>query len=144
MDAGPTTHRRGRRSAQSWQRMSAASMVLPSPTLPARVTPLLARVGLRGGEIANLTLEDIDWEGGSVTVHGKTGRVDQLSLPREVGRPIAPNLKAGRHQYLDSSGLSTFWETSTTARCSRGRTLRACSMSGPLRKEFVRFCGHRE
>lgn len=66
---------------------------------------LLARLGLRGGEVANLTLEDIDWEGGSLTVHGKTGRVDQLPLPSDVGRAITAYLKAGRPQSSDSRRL---------------------------------------
>jgi len=51
---------------------------------------LLARLGLRGGEVANLTLEDIDWEGGCVTVRGKTGRVDPLPLPDDVEGPLPP------------------------------------------------------
>lgn len=66
---------------------------------------LLARLGLRGGEVANLTLEDIDWEGGSLTVRGKTGRVDQLPLPSDVGRAIAAYLKAGRPKSSDSRRL---------------------------------------
>jgi site-specific recombinase XerD len=66
---------------------------------------LLARLGLRGGEVANLTLEDIDWEGGCITVRGKTGRVDQLPLPDDVGRAIAAYLKAGRPQNSGSRRL---------------------------------------
>ena len=66
---------------------------------------LLARLGLRGGEVANLALEDMDWEGGSITVHGKTGRVDQLPLPNDVGRAIAAYLKAGRPKNSDSRRL---------------------------------------
>jgi site-specific recombinase XerD len=66
---------------------------------------LLARLGLRAGEVANLTLEDIDWEGGCMTVHGKRGRVDQLPLPNDVGRAIAAYLKAGRPQSSGSRRL---------------------------------------
>lgn len=56
---------------------------------------LLARLGLRAGEVAALKLEDIDWESGLVTVHSK-GRAAQLPLPPDVGRAIASYLKAGR------------------------------------------------
>ena len=60
---------------------------------------LLARLGLRAGEVARLTLEDLDWESGCITVHGKMGRVDQLPLPTDVGTAIAAYLKDGRpHQ----------------------------------------------
>ena len=32
---------------------------------------LLARLGLRGGEVATLTLDDIDWDKGLVTIAGQ-------------------------------------------------------------------------
>jgi integrase/recombinase XerD len=56
---------------------------------------LLARLGLRAREIAELTLDDIDWKKGLITVHGK-GSVHQLPLPPDVGRAIATYLKSGR------------------------------------------------
>ncbi len=57
---------------------------------------LLARLGLRGGEVAGLNLEDIDWENGLFTVAGKGGHASQLPLPADVGRAIAAYLKDGR------------------------------------------------
>jgi integrase/recombinase XerD len=49
---------------------------------------LLARLGLRVGEVASLCLEDIEWESGTVTVRGKTGpRV--LPLPADVGEALS-------------------------------------------------------
>jgi integrase/recombinase XerD len=59
---------------------------------------LLARLGLRGGEVAHLTLDDMDWENGRITIRGKGGRVDQLPLPTDVGEAIAGYLKNGRSQ----------------------------------------------
>jgi site-specific recombinase XerD len=56
---------------------------------------LLARLGLRACEIAELTLDDIDWKNGLVTVHGK-GDVHQLPLPADVGKAIATYLRSGR------------------------------------------------
>ena len=46
---------------------------------------LLARLGLRGGDIANLRLKDIDWREASVRVVGKSKRQTSLPLPQEVG-----------------------------------------------------------
>jgi integrase/recombinase XerD len=57
---------------------------------------LLARLGLRGGEITALTLEDLDWEEGLIRVRGKGGRFTQMPLPSDVGEAIADYLKDGR------------------------------------------------
>jgi integrase/recombinase XerD len=57
---------------------------------------LLARLGLRSGEVATLELEDIDWKNGSLSVHGKGGRRIQLPLPTDVGEAIAAYLRHGR------------------------------------------------
>src|SRR5436305_1981945 len=57
---------------------------------------ILARLGLRAGEIKALTLEDLDWQEGLITVRGKAGRFSQLPLPRDVGAAIADYLRQGR------------------------------------------------
>jgi site-specific recombinase XerD len=57
---------------------------------------ILARLGLRAGEIKALTLEDLDWREGLITVRGKAGRYSQLPLPAEVGEAIAEYLQDGR------------------------------------------------
>jgi site-specific recombinase XerD len=59
---------------------------------------LLARLGLRAGEVVALTLDDFDWEAGLVTVRGKGKRVAQMPLPSEVGAAIADYLRTGRPQ----------------------------------------------
>ncbi len=57
---------------------------------------LLARLGLRASEVALLKIEDINWEIGQITVHGKGGFSDQLPLPADVGKTIATYLQKGR------------------------------------------------
>jgi site-specific recombinase XerD len=57
---------------------------------------LLARLGLRAGEITPLRLDDIDWDSGVITVRGKTRRAGQLPLPQEVGEAIADYLSTER------------------------------------------------
>jgi hypothetical protein len=48
---------------------------------------LLARLGLRAGEVARLQLEDIDWRNGEIIIAGKGGRRDRLALrPMPAGR----------------------------------------------------------
>ena len=62
---------------------------------------LLARLGLRAGEVASLSLDDIDWQAGSISVHGKSGHRPRLPLPDDVGEALAEYLRDGRPR-LDS------------------------------------------
>ena len=57
---------------------------------------LLARLGLRAGELVHLCLEDINWSAGEVLVRGKSSREDRLPLPPEVGRALATYLQKDR------------------------------------------------
>jgi integrase/recombinase XerD len=57
---------------------------------------LLARLGLRSGEVAFLELEDINWDAGQVSVRGKRDQRTALPLPAEVGAAIAAYLRDGR------------------------------------------------
>jgi site-specific recombinase XerD len=57
---------------------------------------LLARLGLRVGEVTSLELDDIDWGAGKLTVRGKAGQRSELPLSAEVGRAIAAYLLKGR------------------------------------------------
>lgn len=57
---------------------------------------LLARLGLRAGEVVAMTLDDIDWAAGGLTVRGKGGREDRLPIPRDVGQAMATYLRQGR------------------------------------------------
>ena len=57
---------------------------------------LLARLGLRSGEVVALTLEDIDWEVGHLRVCGKGRRECLVPLPADVGEAIAAYLQQGR------------------------------------------------
>lgn len=49
---------------------------------------LLARLGLRASEVAQIALEDVNWRAGEVLVHGKGGRLDLLPLPVDVGEAL--------------------------------------------------------
>jgi len=69
---------------------------------------LLARLGLRSGEVASLTLEDIDWEAAEMVIHGKGPRVDRLPLPRDVGAALVA--------YLCRRPVCTMREVFVTAR----------------------------
>jgi integrase/recombinase XerD len=57
---------------------------------------LLARLGLRAGEVGRLSLDDIDWRAGEVTIHGKGSTSERLPLPHEVGEQLVSYLQQGR------------------------------------------------
>lgn len=57
---------------------------------------LLARLGLRACEIVALTLDDIYWQAGQISIQGKAKRAAMLPLPPDVGQAIAVYLKNGR------------------------------------------------
>ncbi|HEU5389244.1 MAG TPA: site-specific integrase [Streptosporangiaceae bacterium] len=89
---------------------------LPAPLEPAQVaamlggcdtgTPaglrdkamlvLLARLGLRAGEVAGLLLDDIDWRAGEIAVTGKGRCSERLPLPADAGEAVAAWLADGR------------------------------------------------
>jgi site-specific recombinase XerD len=57
---------------------------------------LLARLGLRAGEVVALQLEDIHWRAGKILVRGK-GRVhDWMPVPVDVGEALASYLRQDR------------------------------------------------
>lgn len=58
---------------------------------------LLARLGLRGGEVLKLELEDIDWDSGTIVIRvAKNRRGARLPLPSDAGKAIAIYLRDDR------------------------------------------------
>lgn len=57
---------------------------------------LLARLGLRGGEVVAMTLDDLDWETGVFIVRGKGNRQERMPLPQDVGEALVHYLRHGR------------------------------------------------
>lgn len=57
---------------------------------------LLARLGLRSGEVAALMIDDVDWDAGRLRVCGKGAREALLPLPADVAQAIAGYLQHGR------------------------------------------------
>lgn len=57
---------------------------------------LMARLGLRAGEVMALALDDVDWRAGVLTVPGKRGYRDPMPLPADVGQALATYLRDER------------------------------------------------
>ena len=94
---------------------------------------LLARLGLRCGEVAALQLEDIDWRAGELLVRGKGGREDRMPPPVDVGEALAEHLpqrppieSRGVHQVPAPLGP-------TTRKTVSEAVVRACQRAGAPR-----------
>ena len=59
---------------------------------------LLARLGLRAGDIVQLRLNDINWRDAEICVSGKGRREVRLPLTQEVGSALMAYLKNGRRR----------------------------------------------
>lgn len=57
---------------------------------------LLARLGLRGGEIVKMELEDLHWDTGELAVRGKNSRWGHMPIPEDVGVAIVEYLRRAR------------------------------------------------
>lgn len=65
---------------------------------------LLLRLGLRAGEVAAITLDDIDWRAGELVVrNGKGARQERLPLPADAGEAIVSYLR--RRPRIESRAL---------------------------------------
>ena len=60
------------------------------------ILTLLARLGLRAGEVAGLELDDLDWRAGEISVRGKGSRRERLPLPADAGEALVAYLHGGR------------------------------------------------
>jgi integrase len=113
---------------------------------------LMARLGLRSAEIADLRLDDLDWRSGEVVVRGKGGRVDRLLakkswitcltalfhwLPASQSycrrrsprrRRVRPGRPTAGARHGAEGSLNSVWKASKPRRCS---TRRRAAVRGP-------------
>jgi site-specific recombinase XerD len=57
---------------------------------------MLAKLGLRAGEVATLTLDDIDWRSGEMLVRAKGRQRARMPMPPDVGAAVVAYLCDGR------------------------------------------------
>jgi integrase len=85
----------------------AAILAVETPTRDHAILLLLARLGLRSGEVSRLFLDDFDWRAGTVQISGKRNDRQTMPVPEEVGKAITAYLQrrrssaaSGRHVFL--------------------------------------------
>jgi integrase/recombinase XerD len=101
---------------------------------------LLARLGLRGCEVAALGLDDLDWRLGELVIRGKGDRQERLPLPADVGEAVSAYLLQGRPR-VESRRLFVSVQAPFSGLTSAGvRSVvgRACDRAG-----IARFAAHR-
>jgi len=100
---------------------------------------LLARLGLRAGDIVRMRLQDIDWSNACIFVHGKSRRQARLPLSQEVGQAIVKYVKKARpHTATDRlfvSNLPPFQPLTchTTVSALVDRALKRAQVTRPCR-----------
>ena len=79
--------------------LASLSQAPRSPRRTAAIVRCALELGLRTGEIAHLTLDDIDWDTGILTLRRtKSRRKDVLPLPATTGQAIVEYLQVERPQ----------------------------------------------
>jgi site-specific recombinase XerD len=74
--------------------LTACDRQTPTGRRDDAVLLLLARLGLRAGEVVTLELDDLHWRTGEITIRGKKGlRHDRFPLPADVGTAVAASLR---------------------------------------------------
>jgi integrase len=92
----------------------------------------MAGLGLRAGEVARLSLDDIDWRSAILRIPtSKARRYDELPLVEDVGKAIADYLRNGRPQ-------TDVRRVFVQHKLSIGSGLSSSAVSGAVRRAFNR------
>lgn len=92
---------RGISADQTAKVLSGIDRGTPAGCRDHAVLLLLSQLGLRLIEVARLTLDDIDWLQGTLTVTAKGGLRHAYPMSEQVGEAIADYLQHGRAQSVD-------------------------------------------
>lgn len=104
---------------------------------------LLARLGLRAGEVAAMRLDDIDWKAGKLNVRNGETRLDFLPLPHDVGAALAAYLRQGRppcstrHVFVRAQAPRTAFSSGSAIASITRRAFRRADMDPPSKGAHV-------
>ena len=76
--------------------IASCSTTTPIGVRDRAITLLLARLGLRAGDVWRMQLGDFDWANALLRVHGKERRPIHLPLPQDVGDAVLAYLEGAR------------------------------------------------
>jgi len=83
-------------SAQVELLIATCDLTTPTGLRDRAILLLLARLGLRAGDIVSLRLDDLDWQQATLSVRGKGRRETRLPLPQDVGDAVLTYLERAR------------------------------------------------
>lgn len=115
----------------------------PSGCRDYAIILLLARLGLRAGEVVALQLEDIDWYAGELLVRNGQTRFDRLPLPHEVGQALAQYLSearprcSSRHVFLRAQAPLQGFSSGTAVAAIVRRALQRAGIDAPSKGAHV-------
>ena len=95
---------------------------------------LLARLGLRAGEVVELKLDDFDWDEASIRIHGPAQRCDRLPLPADVGAALVDYLRNARPP---CPARNVFLRAKAPRRPLSGPSAVSCVVSRALRRADI-------
>jgi len=88
-------------AAQRHRLLRAVDVKHPAGQRDLAILRLMIDLGLRGSEVAELCLEDIDWWAGTLTIRKTKQRRERLlPLPAETGKAIAVYLRSARPETI--------------------------------------------
>jgi integrase/recombinase XerD len=131
---------RGLTAAQVQAMLTSCDLVTVVGRRDRAVLMLLARLGLRTVEVATLSLDDVDWRSGRLSIRGKGNRVESLPLPVEVGAAVVDYLTSSRPRTVDRALFVRVRRPhrALTAMAVRQIVARACARAG-----LPRLAAHR-
>jgi len=83
------------------QIIAACDTTTPTGLRDKALILLLARLGLRAGDVVAMQLDDIDWDRGTIRVSGKSANTARLPLPQDVGEAILAYIEHVRPTVAD-------------------------------------------
>jgi integrase/recombinase XerD len=83
-------------AAQVERLVATCDLTTPIGLRDRAILLLLARLGLRAGDIVSLRLGDFDWQQATLSVRGKGRRETRLPLPQEAGDAVLAYLEQAR------------------------------------------------
>ena len=116
--------------------IASCDVATPDGIRDRAVLLLLARLGLRAGDVASLTLDAFDWQDARLRVAGKGRREDWLPLPQDAGDAVLSYIEKARPRIRSEAVFFTVLAPIVPIRCwvvstIVGRAIRRAGVSSP-------------
>ena len=114
--------------------IATCDLTTPTGLRDRAILLLLARLGLRAGDIISLRLDDIDWRQATVSVRGKGRRETRLPLPQDAGDAVLAYLQRARPRV---EGDQVFYALNAPIRPLTSRSVVAYIVRSAIRKAGI-------